>query len=263
MLINPKFLANKVDDFNITERIQNLSAKQGLGITAGIGGAAGLVNAGMDDDDDSLGSSLGKGITGAALTSGTAVGVNALMNKTQWGENLKKEMTAGKVAISGDRDKAEEVVSRQAAQEKSLDREIARTETETEAKAIVQQAEKNKVTSGKVTTEEVKAKHDAGFDKLAKEKKMKSTLQKGKLIGGIGLGLFAVASVMDTSNKLGENKAVSRMKEEEEQSLIRKQNQEKKNQNQYSYGYMTGGDIVGELWNNRLGHHKMGNAKFQ
>jgi len=264
MLINPKFTAGKLNDFDVIERIQNLSKKQALGITAGVGGSLGVTKAAVDDEDDSLGSTLKKGVTGAAMTAGTAYGLDALMTKTKWGQDKVKELTASKVAFSADADDAHRVASREDAKERSVDREIERTKTEVQATEVAQQAEKHKdVTTGDIAKEEVKAKHEAGFDKIAKEKKMKGMLTKGKVIGQIGLGLFAVASVMDTGNSLEESKNVSRMKEEQERSLVRKQNREKQSQNQYGYGYMTGGDVISELWDNRIGHHKMGNSKFQ
>lgn len=119
-----------------------------------------------------------------------------------------------------------------------------------------------KITVSDVEKEKLKLQHETSM-RQASEKRIKGWATKSKVTGLVGLGAFALASVMDTSEALNEKKDVSRMTEEQERNLAKKQKQEEKNQSQYAYGHLNAGDIVGEMWNNRLGHHKMGNAKFQ
>jgi hypothetical protein len=175
----------------------------------------------------------------------------------------------GKIVQQLDDLAAKEIVNQSVKKQDDVKKETKRVEAEIESKKVSERTEHNtKVTAGDYAIEDTKAKHDAQMEKEAKWKsekkaKMHKWGRNYKIGGAIGLGAFALASVMDTGEKLEQKKDVTRMTEQQERNLTRKMNREKKEQDKYSYGYLGMGDIVGELFDNRIGHHKMGNAKFQ
>ena len=131
-----------------------------------------------------------------------------------------------------------------------------------ESEGVVKKAD-SVLKAGKLEQETAKVKHNLSMEDQMKIKKMKGWASKGKLAGLIGLGVFATASVIDTNNGLSENRDVSRMKEKQEKNLTRKLKREEKQQSQYAYGHVDMGEMAFQMFNERLGHHKMGNAKFQ
>lgn len=206
-----------------------------------LGAGVGLLKTAMDDTDDNLGSTLGKVATGAALGMGANLAANLFMDSTNLGREL-----AGKATIN----------------------KLSRAEMEVDGVRKSSEVAYNDQKKGRVSTSDV-AKIDGEHKtneakyKNAKIKKMKNWTGKAKIAGAIGLGAFAAASAMDASQRLDNKSDASRMTGEQERRVQKKRKQEEKNQQQHAYGYMDMGDIVGELFNNRIGHHKMGNAKFQ
>lgn len=97
----------------------------------------------------------------------------------------------------------------------------------------------------------------------ATKQKMHRVWGGAKVAGVAGLGAFALASVMDTSESLSEDKHTSRMVKQQEERLTKKQTKERREQNKQGYGNIDMGQMAIDLFNERTGHHKMGNAKFQ
>lgn len=89
--------------------------------------------------------------------------------------------------------------------------------------------------------------------------------KKRLVLGGrVAVGLMAVGVVADINNNLAQERRSKRMVNEAENNLKKKEHREKQDMNKmFGYDYMDYGNIVQEMWNNRTGHHKMGNAKFQ
>lgn len=89
---------------------------------------------------------------------------------------------------------------------------------------------------------------------------------KGVRIGAKGIaGLIAVGTMMSISNSLQKDVRTERMKRDEEQQLVRKERENQRNQRDlFGYNKPTDfGQLVLDMWDDRIGHHKMGNAKFQ
>lgn len=166
-----------------------------------------------------------------------------------------KEKVSGESVKRLDNLSSQEVVQQQQKKSNDLAREEARIKAEMDSTKVAFNSEANST----ITVSDVEAEKM----KLDSEKRIKSWGMKAKVIGGLGIGAFALASVMDTSQTLEEKRNTSRMTEEQEGNLTRKASKEEKNQRQNAYGHTDMGDIVTEMWNNRIGHHKMGNSKFQ
>jgi hypothetical protein len=120
----------------------------------------------------------------------------------------------------------------------------------------------NKETAGTLEQKVAKEKHDASMRNLASQKKVSGWLEKGKLLGAIGLGAFAVATVMDASDRLDHKTETSKMTNEEKKMKDKKQSDVERKYHQQAYGAVNMGDMVTQMFQDRIGHHKMGNAKF-
>lgn len=89
-------------------------------------------------------------------------------------------------------------------------------------------------------------------------------LSKVRAAGWLGLGLIAAGTLADVSNKLADERQTKRMVMEEKRNLQKKELQERKDMRKmFGYDYVNYGNIVKEMWDNRTGHYKMGNAKYQ
>ena len=93
--------------------------------------------------------------------------------------------------------------------------------------------------------------------------------QSMKKVGGVAgrgvLGLIAVASALSVKNDLNHEKQVERNKNEQELKMKVQAKQQTKDMRGL-FGYNTPpdfGGIVMEMWDERIGHHLMGNNKFQ
>jgi hypothetical protein len=85
----------------------------------------------------------------------------------------------------------------------------------------------------------------------------------GKAGGAIGIGAFALASLVDTNENLSDKRELARRQESQERDFQKKQTQQRREQAKEGYGYTTPNDLVAQMWNDRIGHYKMGNAKYQ
>jgi len=179
------------------------------------------------------------------------------------GGNDEPTVTA-KDAGAFDEYTAQEKTSRADRVEADVQKERLRIEAERESSTISGNQEKQKnVTAVDTAKIDAKHKHDSQFATAAKKKQIKNWKAKGELGAMIGLGAFAAASVLDTNQTLSEEKNTARMVKEQERNLQRKQTQKRREEQRDAYGYVDFGGMVTELWNERTGHHKMGNAKFQ
>jgi hypothetical protein len=93
--------------------------------------------------------------------------------------------------------------------------------------------------------------------------------QTMKKVGGIAgrgaLGLIAVASALSVKSDLNHEKQVERNKNEQELKMKVQAKQQAKDMRGL-FGYDTPpdfGGIVMEMWDERIGHHLMGNSKFK
>ena len=78
----------------------------------------------------------------------------------------------------------------------------------------------------------------------------------------VGMGIIGVSSLLDISEKLDRKTDAQRMVRKQEKNLERRQIAEKRILDSMGYGHVDMGQIVFDMFNERIGHHKMGNAKF-
>jgi hypothetical protein len=86
----------------------------------------------------------------------------------------------------------------------------------------------------------------------------------GWAVAGIG-AFIGATSLIGVSHKLERNREVARMQNDAEYALYKKEKEEGKTMSQM-FGYnkhQPMGQLVMDMWDDRMGHHKMGNSKFQ
>lgn len=171
---------------------------------------------------------------------------------------------------------AEELVD----QDKKKSNEVPKKEKVQDAKAQAAKVVRtdNKLTVSSMQVKEIQAlykqpgsptsyrtkKYQEAQDKAQATKQKMNRIWGGAKVAGVaGIGAFALASVMDTSESLSEDAQTSRMVNDQEKNLTRKQTKERRAQDKLGYGHIDMGQMAIDLFNDRTGHHKMGNAKFQ
>lgn len=123
--------------------------------------------------------------------------------------------------------------------------------------------QKGGATTGDVSKETVRQNGLTVQQEKGLESKAMRHAKNTKRAGLLGFGLIAVTSIMDMSKSLSQDVEVSKMKNQQEANQRRKQQQEKDFQNTMSYRYIDWGQIPLDMFNQRLGHNKIGNAKYK
>ncbi len=140
----------------------------------------------------------------------------------------------------------------------------SRTTAEVEVTASPKGDKQNKgVSVGDVVKEEAKQNAPKETARIKNEGKLKSQLRYTKAAGIAGFGLIGLTAIMDMSKSLQQDVEVSKMKNQQEKNQKRKQKEERDFQSTMAYGYTNWGQIPLDMFNERLGHTKIGNAKFK
>jgi hypothetical protein len=222
-----------------SDHIQSFMAGKYRGKAALVGAALGLVKTMGDTDDDDIFSTVGNAAVGAGLAYGAARGAEAMTNDKdaqkaidQGLKDANKKVTASKIGRELDKD----------ASEKDMYKEL----TAQDLQKIKQEAEAKKT-----------------LDKQSFIKKAKNIKGKAGMIAAIGAAAIGVASVMDTSNDLKHKTREGRMVAYEEENLQRRKQQRDNDAKKAGYGHVDWGQLPIDMFNERIGHYKMGNSKFQ
>lgn len=129
------------------------------------------------------------------------------------------------------------------------------------AKTTVQDYVKEQVTDSAQKMKEV-ANSAQNIKEAADTEKMIAVGGKIGTTAKIGAGIIGVASIIDIGQRLQDSHEAKRIKKEQEKDLKRKKKLQDERNKEQSYGYIQDGEILFELFGERTGHHKMGNAKF-
>lgn len=95
---------------------------------------------------------------------------------------------------------------------------------------------------------------------IEKAKKMDRRLRYG---AAITAGVVGVGTLLDLGGGFKERKEIQRDLAEQEKQMKIRQSDEAKSMKRKSHDYVDMGEIVQEMFNERIGHYKMGNSKFQ
>lgn len=203
-------------------------------LATGAGAALGIGKTIFDSDDDNFATTSLNTIIGAQLGYMSNELVDYLMTKTKI-ENKKQK------------------------------KEARLNSSQQESRAMV----KDKVTSatGETTKIKANAQAEATLKAHANTQKYKKALMKVKTIGKFGLGAFALATLLDLNERAERKIRAEEMVKQQEKNVRRKirqlSDQSKRHSSVIEEAKKIGGEMVFELFNERIGHYKMGNAKFQ
>lgn len=234
-MINPKFTVQDLSKFDLAGRIESLSSTKKVLLA---GAAAGALKTGVDNTEDTAGTT--------ALNIGAGAGA---------GYGVKQ------VAQWVDKKASEELVDQ--TEKKSNDVAKKQDQKETKAMARTVTRKEGRLTVSRMQAKEIQGHYAPKVQARKTSRKMKSWMNGVKVSGALGLGAFALASVMDTSETLAEDKRTSRQVADQERKLERKKTKESRQQDKLGYGHVDMGQMAIDLFNERTGHYKMGNAKFQ
>lgn len=119
--------------------------------------------------------------------------------------------------------------------------------------------EKKKITKHEHVVREI--------DKEKIAKKAASWNRTGKIGFFASVGLIGATSLLDVSHELHEETTEAKMINTQEKNLKRQEIAEQRALRRNDYGYASSyvdfGEIATELFNERIGHYKMGNSKFE
>lgn len=220
----------KFKDTDIHTRLKQRSYAKHAGI---VGAALGLANVALDNDDDDL---ISTGLQVGALA-GVSAGGSEILYRALNDQKLDRKLTAWGVAGQENKEQSNEMATR------------------SEERSTISNADVNK--------EEVHAKAQNKMTEQAEVRKAQNFFSKAKVAGALGLGAVAVASVLDFSEELEQDVKVESMKAKQEENIIRRRKAEDEAMSQYGYGHVDMGQIAIDMFNDRIGHFKMGNAKFE
>lgn len=202
------------------------------GKIAAVGAAVGLFKTVADrDKDNAVSTAFNMGV-GAGMFYAGSKGAEWLMNN----EGAQK-LTAAAVGKITDKTASKEVASKLQQRSRTAMADISKIDVKKEAISSM--------------AEGAWSKHGS------------SRIRKAGLLGAIGVvGAIGVASVLDTSSALKSKTRENRMVAQQEENLIKKQNMMKRNRESMGYGHVDFGQMAIDMFNDRIGHHKMGNSKF-
>lgn len=207
-------------------------------LAAGVGGALGIGKTIFDNSDDNLLTTTINATVGATLGYASDELIDYIMTKTNF---------------SMDRNV------------KNVRNEIRYTHTEELSKNIARKSAKT--TMADVSKKEVEAIAEGSLEFQAGMKKFNNMLRKAKTVGKIGLGAFALATLLDIGEREKKKIRTKKMVEEEEKNVRRKMREDMFHARIYSFvqnmQQVDMGQLALDMFEDRIGHFKMGNAKFR
>jgi hypothetical protein len=262
-----------------SKHVENFRAgkyRKGIGIA---GAAVGLYKTLTDTDDDNpISTAVNMGI-GAGMAYGAGRAAEWIANDKDAQEAIKhgiknfgeSAVKVGQVAKGGDTKEAEKVTKGEV---KGRNIKMTRAQAEdlkewhevTKGEKIPIELKNGKKDMITVTEYEHTKARVVARDNLKKQgiiKKMKNFNGKLGVVAAIGATAIGVASVMDVSNEMSHKTREGRMLAYEEENNQRRKQQKKKQNKKAGYGNNDWGQLPIDLFNDRIGHYKMGNAKFQ
>ena len=203
-------------------------------LAAGIGTSLGLGKTIVDSDDDTLTTTMINMGVGGTLGYATNEMIDYLMNKTGMFKFPEEE---------------------------KVRKEVVRGITEDNSKQLIDKDQR--MTTASMNKEKVRARAEAKLENRA-EMKM---LRRAKTAGKIGLGAFALATVLDINESIERDIRVKEMLKQQEENAKRKMRRpiwEKRWEKiKEDFENVDMGKLALQLFEERIGHYKMGNAKFE
>jgi len=229
-------------------KISKMSGQNKFAALAALGLKMGVTHSLLDNDDDGVVSTVATSAVYTAGIGGAAVVANKYLNKVEesvhkkklWDQQIKKfETDAG-----SDEKKIEELKKRHGEE---------RGEELRKKKGLETKEERIK----KATTTKNQGNIDTHEERVVKRGKQ---VMKGSKIA---MGVIAVGGALSALHGMKRSSDVEDIKKDGEKKItLEKRAQKEKNRN-YGYNDPSFGNIAFEMFEQRTGHYKMGDSKFQ
>lgn len=160
-------------------------------------------------------------------------------------------------------DYARNLLSSDEAQTLLTAKDVGEVKDKEESRRVAsQEQKKGQFDMGDMTQGDTKTKATENAQKESSKKKSKNFSGKLGVLAAIGATTIGAASLLDTSRGLREDARAERMKAQQEENLIKQRNMQRRNREEMGYGNVDFGQMAIDMFNERIGHHKMGNSKF-
>ena len=203
-------------------------------LAAGIGTSLGLGKTIVDSDDDTLTTTMINMGVGGTLGYATNKLIDYLLTKTGMFKLPEEEKVRKEVVRGIDEDNSKQVVDKD-----------------------------QKMTPASMNREKVHAHAEAKLESRAETKMLRGVKKAGK----IGLGAFVLATVLDINESIERDIRVEEMLRQQEENLKKKMRRpiwEKRWEKiKEDFENVDMGKLALQLFEERIGHYKMGNAKFE
>lgn len=239
------------------------AAKMFRGSAALVGAAIGMIKTVSDSDDDNIGSTAVNVGIGAAAGYGVARGTGWLAGNDKTGKYIResinsikhKSITVGEVSKPLD----DEVSSQHMNKTVTAGKDTKPLDDEVSSHSMYKD-----LTHKDLVKVESEVETKKMLERKAFAKKMENFHSKATVVAAIGAtAAIGVASILDVSNDLKHKTREDRMLAYQEENLERQKQQRKKQNKKASYNNVDFGQIAIDMFNERTGHYKMGNSKFQ
>lgn len=233
--------ANKVN-----RQWKNLPKGQRAGALGAIGLAGGMIHSMADGDDDTAVSVLTTSAVYGGAAYGASKGVDKMLANLET-VDTKKELWAHQVERFEEQARAEQ---------KKIDELVKKHGPE--------KAEEIRVRRGLETFEEKTASAKNGPTKRLVNHEARHVRDANRLLKGgkLAVGAIAIGSALSLGHGMKRKMDEQEMLREQERNLKKQQERKRETYREQSYGNPTMGNLVFQMFEERTGHHKIGDARF-
>lgn len=239
--------AGKEALMGVRSRISKMSGKSRVGTLAALGLKLGVTHSMLDNDDDTVMSTLitssvyAGGITGAVFAGKKYLdGVDEAQKKEKLYRNQSERF---ETAASGDQKKIDELKKKYGEEKGEEIRKRKNLETKEERLKRTLTAD--------------------GKGPLSHEDRVVKRGKQMMKAGKIGMGVIAVGGVLSALHGMKRSGDVEDIKDDGEKKIRLEKREQKQKNRDYGYNNPTMGNIAFEMFEQRTGHYKMGDSRFQ
>lgn len=238
------------------KRLHDVKLPKKIGAVLGIGTGLGMTHATFDNTDDNL-LSTGMKVAGYTAAVGTGVGLFS-----RWGGKDK--------ALDQKREAYWEMVKERYEEQaknagKAFDskKELLMERGMSEEKAVAHL--KRKGTDNERTKLERGKKHvkdPIQLKEAVHEEKVVKTARNTMRFAKIGVGVTALGGIVSAAHSVKQSHDARQMVKAQEEKQYRDKRRKQEEIARYGYGQVDMGNVVLQMFEERTGHHRMGNSKF-
>lgn len=238
------------------KRLHDVKLPKKIGAVLGIGTALGATHATFDDTDDNL-FSTGMKMAGYTAAVGTGVGLFS-----RWGGKDKAFDQKREVYWEMVKERYEEQ-ARNAGKNFELKKGSLMERGMSEEKAVAHLKRKG-TDNERTKLERAKrqVKDPIQLKEMVHEEKVVKTARNTMRFAKIGVGVTALGGIVSAAHSAKQSHDARQMVKAQEEKQYRDKKRKQEETARYGYGQVDMGNVVLQMFEERTGHHKMGNSKF-